>query len=471
MDTSSIINSLGGGSGIDMAGLARNLSTAQFQARSSRLTVRSETLDRQISTASSLKSKVLLLASSLGDRVRAGDLSPKPNVANASVASASTLSGASPSGTYSLEVTSLAAGQTLTSPSFAASSTLVGAGTLTLRFGNMDGGTFSADAARASIDVDIPSGSTLAEAAAAINAKGAGVTAYVADTATGARLMLKGSDGAANGFIVEATEAPGEPGLTQLAWEPVSGDTNRLLKTSANAAFKVDGLDYVSTTNMADQAIPGVSLRLLATNVGAPTQISFSDPTSSITSAMQDLTAALNEIAADLKSATDPKSGDLARDNGAQALRRAFGSLAGTVILPDAAEGEPQTLADLGLATERDGSFRLDMTRLTATLSSNAKGAAAFFTPGLFGVFATVDKLSRGANSVGNPGSIAGSINRYGNQKTKVTEDLSKLTEAQEKLRVQLVSRFAATDSRVGASRATLSFIQNQIDVWSANRN
>ncbi len=471
METSSIINTLGAGSGIDMAGLARNLSTAQFQARATRLTQRSETLDRQISAAASLKSKIVLLASSLGERVRSGDLSPQPSLSNPAVAALSTQSGASPTGSYALEVTALASSQTLSSPAFASASSPVGAGTLTIRFGALSSGVFTADTGRDAVNVDIPSGATLADAAAAINAKGAGVTVYVANTATGARLMMKGSDGAANAFAVEAIESPTEPGLAQLAWDPNSGAPNRLLKTSADAMFKIDGLEYVSASNVADKAIPGVTLRFQNTNVGAPAQLSFSDPTSSVTTAMQDLTSALNEIAGELKSATDPKSGDLARDGGAQALRKAFGALAGTVIIPGAPAGAPATLSDLGLATERDGSFRLDTARLGAALSTNAKGAAALFTPGLYGVFSTIDRMARNANAVGNPGSIAGSYARYSSQKAKTNEDQAKLTEAQEKLRVQLVSRFASADSRVGASRSTLSFIQNQIDVWSSDRN
>ena len=471
METSSIINTLGGGSGIDMAGLARNLSVAQFANRSNRLTKQSETLDKQISLAGSLKGRILQLANALGDRVRTGDLSPSPIVANPAIAMARVQSGASPSGTFSLEVTALAASQTLASASVALPASPIGSGTLTLRFGTITSGNFIADTARPAVDVDIPAGATLADTAAAINAKGAGVLAYIANTSAGAKLMLKGSDGASNSFIVQAAENAGDPGLSQLAWEPGTGDPSRRLRSASDAAFKIDGLDYQSQTNAADQAIPGVTLNFLATNAGSPTTISFSEPKSAITLAMQDLTSALNEISAELRTAVDPKTGDLARDTGALALRKAFGSLAGTVILPSATDGQPATLADLGLATERDGSFRLDMTRLTEALRTQSKGAAALFTPGLFGVFSTIDRIARNANSVGNPASIAGSIARYSGQKTKIVADQSKLTEAQEKLRTQLVSRFAATDTRVGASRATLSFIQNQIDVWSGGRN
>ena len=53
--TSSIVSALGGGSGIDMAGLANSLAEASFAARKDRLTTRSDTLERQISAASNLK--------------------------------------------------------------------------------------------------------------------------------------------------------------------------------------------------------------------------------------------------------------------------------------------------------------------------------------------------------------------------------------------------------------------------------
>ena len=76
-------------------------------------------------------------------------------------------------------------------------------------------------------------------------------------------------------------------------------------------------------------------------------------------------------------------------------MRQALGQLAGTIVMPGAANGEPRTLADLGLATNRDGTFRLDSDRLSATLKSAPEGVAAMFTTGVNGVFATVDRFAR----------------------------------------------------------------------------
>src|SRR5690606_32422702 len=233
-----------------------------------------------------------------------------------------------------------------------------------------------------------------------INAKGAGIKAYVAQTELGAQLVLKGAEGEQNGFIVEAAETPGEEGLAALAWDPTGGgDPARLTSIAGNASFKLDGLAMTSAGNDTGQIAPGLSLKLTGANAGSPTQVNFGNPTANIAAAMQDLVSALNEVAAELVAAADPMSGDLAGDPGARALKRAMSQLGSQIVMPGAAEGAPRTLSDLGLAIERGGTFKLDTARLQATLQRDPAGAAAMFTTGLFGVYATFDKLSRNASS------------------------------------------------------------------------
>ena len=140
---SALIASLGAGSGSDMTALATNLAAAQFAGRKDRLSAQSDKLDRQISAAGNLKSMVLSLANSLGDRVGAGDLSPQPRLADSAVATPSLSGSVAPSGAYSLEVIALAAGQTLASPAFPGPTATVGSGTLTLRFGTVSSGGFA----------------------------------------------------------------------------------------------------------------------------------------------------------------------------------------------------------------------------------------------------------------------------------------------------------------------------------------
>ncbi|SFF76251.1 flagellar hook-associated protein 2 [Novosphingobium sp. CF614] len=460
LKTTSLVTALGGGSGIDMAALANNLATAQFEARSARLTDKSETLTTKVSTASNIKSMLLSLDTSLGTLVRSGSLARTPSVANSSVATA-TLSGSSqPTGSYSLEVTQVANGQRLAGSVYGSSTSTVGAGTLTLRFGTVAGSSFTEDTSQSSIDITVESGDTLADVATAINASGAGITAYVATTSSGAQLVLKGQEGTTNGFIIEA----GDSSLSNLAWSP-GASTGTLLATAQDATFEIDGLSYTSASNTITDAIPGVKLQLTGTNSGTPTTVSFSDPSDSIASSMQDFTDALNELMTELNTAT-ALGGDLVNDAGARSLKRALAGLAGTTVMPNAT-GAAKTLADLGLSTQRDGTFTLDTSRLSATLAADPEGVAAMFTNGVYGVYASYDKIYRAAISTTNSNSLGGSITRYNKQLTQVTEDQSDLATQQEALRARLASQFTVSESRIGVLKSTLTMIENQIAQWN----
>ena len=86
-------------------------------------------------------------------------------------------------------------------------------------------------------------------------------------------------------------------------------------------------------------------------------------------------------------------------------------------------------------------------------------------------MFATIDGLARQSTALGNPGTLGGSIARYTAQAARTRDDLATIAEKQETLRASLASRFATADSRVGAARSTLSFLQNQIDAWNSQGN
>lgn len=463
--SSAILTSLNGSNGIDWNTLATNLSAAQFSGQTDRLSTKSDTLDKQISAAAGLKSSLLTLATSIGDRARTGDLSPQPSL-SAAVATPKLSGSATPKGSYTLEVTQLANAQSLVSPAVASTTAAVGSGSLTIRFGTVAGGSFTEDTSHAAATVTIPAGATIGDVATAINAANAGVTAYVANTTDGPKLMVKGQQGAANGFVIEAAEDPADPGLAQFAWTPADGTANRVLTSAQNAAYKLDGLPMSAPSNTVNEVIPGLNLTLTATNVGAPATLTFADNSAAISSVMTDFVSALNELSAQVKTATDPVTGDLARDGGALALKRALSGLTGQTVMPGAPAGSPRTLADLGVSIQRDGSYVLDGTKLNAALKADPTGVAAMFTNGLYGVYGTIDGLSRKMSSSNNAFSLTASVNRYTGLKTKVKTDLTALADKQETLRQQLVTRFAKTQTNVADSTSTLTFLKNQINAW-----
>ncbi|KHL26264.1 flagellar hook protein [Croceibacterium mercuriale] len=464
---SSIIATLNAGSGVNWSQLAADLSAVQFQAKTQRLTQQSELMETRISSASAIRGALSSLATAIGDGVRTGNLSTQPGVADAAVAQVSSPVGTSGKGSYSLEVQQIARAQTLASGVYGSGTDVVGAGTLTIRFGATTGTGFAADPAKATVDVQLAAGATLSDVAKAINAKGAGATAYVANTSEGAQLVLKGQEGEAAGFVVETTGA----GLPDLAWDPMAGgDPARLKGAAQDALFRLDGLEMRSATNKTAQVAPGLQLTLTGTNAGAPTTITFASPVDNISSWMVDFVSSMNDIAGALGSAM-AIGGELAADAGARTLRSQLARLPGETVMRNAAAGSPRTLGDLGVKLERDGTFTLDTARLSATLAADPAGVAAMFTTGLDGVYSTIDKLARNTSSTLVPGTLGYSIKKYQADTSDFGKQLTDIAERQEALRAQMVTRFSKVETNVNASRSTLSFLQQQIDAWNASRD
>ena len=460
---SSILSTLGAGGGFDFVSFASSISDATFQFQRETVTARRDALEAQISAASQLRSSVTSLASALGDRIRNGDLAPRGELGNAAVARITVPAGLSPRGNFSLEVTQLAKSQTLVTNSYAGRDALVGEGTLNIRFGTVDGAGFDPAAARDPLAISVTAEDTLATVAAKITRESRGaVSAYVAQGSTGAQLVLKGAEGAANGFVLEPVGAGGAaaPGdLSYLAWNPAA-DAGELRGTAGDAAFLLDTVELTSATNRVTGLPGGFTLDLTATNVGAPTTLSFANDPSAISSVMSDFVAALNDIAGQLNTLAAPIGGALGGDAGARELRRDLAALASLVVAPNAAPGEPRTLGDLGVAINRDGTFRLDTDRLNRTLEAAPDAVAGLFTTGATGVFAAFDRFARQATLLGDPGSLGGSVQRFQRQVEQADERLERIAEQQEQLRERLTREFVASGRRVTAAQSTLDFVR-----------
>ncbi len=466
---SSIIAAFGAGSGINFTQLADDIADATFLAQRTNLQSRNETLEAQISSASLLRNSLTGLASALGDRIRDGDISPRATIGDPSVVSVSTTSGLTPRGSYSLEVSQLADSQTLVSQSYGSGEDLVGEGTLRIRFGEVDGVSFTEDTGQTPLEIAIAADDTLEDVANAINAASDGaVSAYVAEGTGGAQLVLKGQEGAVNGFTLEGESSAASPSaiqgdLSYLSWTPAT-DTGELRQTAQNAEFELDTVAFSSASNTIADLPEGLTFELTSTNAGSPTDISFNTDNAAITSVMSDFVEALNEVATLLNEEAAALGGTLANDPGARALRRDLQTLTSETVIPNADADEPSTLADLGLSINQDGTFSLDTARLNATLAANPEATAAMFTTGAFGVFATFDSLARENTLSSDPGSLGGSLERYQDLIDTNNERLEDIAEDQEALRARLTSDFVAAEQRISSSQSTLDFLRLQFN-------
>lgn len=468
----SIAKTLGAGSGIDIKALVSSLVEAQFDPKNKAFTKREETLTAQVSAVSQLKSGITSFATSLSTLVKGGTLSTQATSSNTNIVKASVLPGANVTTlNATVEVRALAASQVAATTTPLAAGANTGTGSLTLRLGSIDGnGDFQWNNTVIP-DITIGAGdATLTGVAAKINAANAGVTASVITDAGGERLVIKGESGAAKAFTLTATETPGAEGLAALNVGAGATGTS-IVSTAADARVAIDGVEVRRATNSISDLVPGIRLDLQAEAVGTRVVLGSTPATAALTQAVNDVVAAYNELYGMLKTATDPATGPLARDTAALDMMRKLRSM--TLIDLTGASGNttPKTLAEIGVATNRDGTLRVDSALLTRSLTNHPGAVEKMFSDG---AGATGSGLSGALNSMqlsvtSMTYGLGASGMRYAKAQSVLATNRSDATVAQEKLSARLTQQFASMDSKVAAYKSTQTFLTNQIAAWNAS--
>ncbi len=222
-------------------------------------------------------------------------------------------------------------------------------------------------------------------------------------------------------------------------------------------------------------AASGIRLDLQSAAIGNPATISSASPVASLKQAVEDVVATFNEFYAQVQEATNPVGGPLRSDPAASALRRSLGSLTLTVLRPNAAAGEPATLADLGVSTTRDGTLSVDNARLSAAIDKYPAAVEAIFAAPI-GSSATRNGLAGALNAisasaVNKTAGLGASEIRYQRAQTKLTDEQADALEQAETVRTRMTQQFASMDSRVAAYKSAQTLLEQQIDAWNAQRN
>jgi len=483
--TTSLLTSLGSGSGIDTGSLVTSLVEAQFAVQTARLTKKSETLTAQISGIATVKSAISGFATALDTLAKSGTLATQPKSSASAVLSATAQPGAKLSAlSAAISVDRLATAQTATSakvtvpgadgPVAASRATALGSGRFTLRVGSANyataaDGTATMDAltppgGSASVDFDLAD-ATVDTLAAAINANGArlGITAAVVTGVDGsAYLSLKGATGSASAFTLSVDGAD-SANLKQ--FEVGNAAPMRITAQARNAELTIDGVAVERATNTIGDLVPGVTLQLAGT--GAAT-LSATRPTEALTQAVTDVVDTYNQVLAILQAQTDAASGTLAGDPAAKALLRGLKAMTLQPINPAAAGDAPRTLAELGVRTARDGTLSVDATALSGALTRYPDAVEGMFassaTAGT-GLPARLKALSDTAASAGY--GLGASVARYTAAQSDLAKAQAKIADQSDAMTTRLTGQFAAMNARVSAYKSVQSFLTNQIAAWN----
>ncbi|MCK7510350.1 MAG: flagellar filament capping protein FliD [Desulfobacterales bacterium] len=251
----------------------------------------------------------------------------------------------------------------------------------------------------------------------AINDAKIGVQASIVNDGGGYRLVLGSTaTGSANSLKITAADGDGNhtdlAGLSLLAHDPTlatAGSGKNMIQTMAglDARAIIDGLTVTSASNTLKEAIPGVTLDLKGTD-SAATTLSVAQDNGAISNGVQSFVKAFNELASTVKSLTsyNAETKQAGALQGDFSVRSIFGQLRGELNkIVSGASPQLDSLADLGITTERDGTLKLDTSKLQKAIAADPQGVAGLFAR----AGRTTDPLVNyiGATSASKTGSYA----------------------------------------------------------------
>ncbi len=451
----SIANSLGFGSGLDVARLVSDLAAASRAPKVQALDARARTSQAKISAFSQLRSDLDSFVSSLGSVAAGGTLQTQPSLSDPTALGAVAASGTR-LGTFSGEVmiSQLAKAQSLYSATLSAASDPIGQGRLTLTVGSQN------------IDLVIDgSNDSLTGLATAINVSGTGVKASIVNDSGGVRLVVKGETGLAKAFTLTG-QAGNAPGLDRFVFG-ATGGTMTLAQNAQDAAFTVDQIPYTRGSNLVSDVIPGVELTLKKASPGSPVTIGVTRPTEALRSTLNDFVSVFNQLKTDLATARTATAGD-------QSLRLLDQNLSRFVSQSLTSDPVVSRLSDIGLITNRDGSLSIDQPKLDAALAAYPDRVEALFSP-------TRDAIHSEASDPGISTAFKALVNaataengpllslkaRLDKDATGIAKDRTRMEAREAAYAARLTQQYGSLDARVGALRATQTYLDQQIKLWT----
>jgi flagellar hook-associated protein 2 len=454
MATSSIVNTLGAGSGIDVKALAQSLVDAEKTPKKERIEAKIAQSEAKITGYGAIKFALAELKNAFSKLNDASDFSSIQPSNTQPTAFGITASPSAEAGSYSIEVLQTALAQRTASSVFADRSTTLNGGAafkLNLSVGGVNRG-----------DIQVTT-ATPAGMVSAINGAKLGVTAQLINTGNGFNVVVTGATGVANNFSLTSDDGTAIGANPKVPVTGVSFGTN--LQTATNANFKVNGLTVTRSSNTVSDVIDGVTLDLFANTTGAA-RLDLNRNTAGIKDNIKGLVTAYNDFEETLKILGDRASevedfgGVLAGESLLQSVRNQVRSM---ITSTSSTPGTTiQAARDVGLSIDRLGKLTLDETKLDTALQNNFGEVSTMFSAGTNNqsIYSTAPAgLAGGAiNSIEKMLLSTGLIDTQTKNATaqiaKFKDEMSVLEDRMEKLMTRYMSQFSVMESIVGNSNS-----------------
>ncbi|MDX2464439.1 MAG: flagellar filament capping protein FliD [Porticoccus sp.] len=386
---SGTVSSQGIGSNLNLASLVTQLMQVE-RIPLDRLIAQKTSIDAKISGLGTIKSSLATFQSAL-DGLTFGDkiLANKATSSDASIVSATGISGAV-AGNYTISnITALAQAQKLVATGQADATAAIGAGTattITIDLGTTAGAVFTPNS-DPSFDVVIDSSNnTLEGIRDAINAADGGVTATIVndgDATNPYRLVLSSADTGADQSM-QISVGAGEVALSDLLNQVPGGVQNQMeTVTAQDAVFQVDGLDITKSSNTITDVISGVTLTLNAENPASDVIVSVTQDTDSAKTAVEAFVSTYNDLQAEIKKQIDSgasggTAGALASDSSTRSILSSIRDELNK--MPTGITGSYTTLSSIGVSFQTGGRLALDETKLSDAIQADSDNVAELFS-------------------------------------------------------------------------------------------
>lgn len=355
------------------------------------------------------------------------------------VLSASAATGAA-TGSYAIVVNNLATTSSYYSGAEPTSSTTIGTGTLTIQVGTNTPVQVTVD------DTD----NTLDGLANAINNANAGVTASVINDASGARLSIVSNTSGAPGDLT-VTGTSGLPTLTKA----VQG---------VNAALTVNSIPIASTSNTVT-SINGVTISLASANPNETVDLTVGPDTTDAETAINNFVSAYNTVIGDFNSqfainAQTGQPGPLGSDS---TLSLAQSQILSAVSFAMTGNGNVNSLADLGISFNDDGTMSVDSGTLESALQSNFSDVQSFFQATDTGSFG--DSLEQSLELVADPvsGSIAQDLTGLQQSQNDLSQQISDFQDQLNTTQQNLTTQYDQVDTTLQELPLLLQQVNQQL--------
>ena len=388
------ISSAGIGSNLDVESIITSLMGVERKPLTN-ATTQKTVFQSKLTAYGTLKSALASFQTSLSSLSSAS----KFNAQSATIADTAllkaTANGNATNGNYAVNVTQLAQTNKIAAAGFSSLGDVVGSGSFTISFGTYDaiGNTFSANTTKAASTITIDaSNNTLAGVRDAINAANGGVTATIVNDGqtNGNRLVITSKEsGIANSVKITVNDTgdasnTDNAGLSRLAYDPTAtlgnGKNLSQLQEAKNALLTIDGIAVSKPSNTITDAIEGVTLNLLKVGTSA-SNLNVTRDATTIKDSVSAFVKAFSDLNTTVRTLT--KYDESGKSNGAllgDSATRTMITQLKQMLTSTLGGSTLNSLSQIGVSFQRDGTLALDAAKLTTAIDNNASEIAGLFS-------------------------------------------------------------------------------------------